>query len=45
MDAMLQLLRGLRPEPKRLAAQLVVRASSGIPPATPALKRLKMLNV
>src|SRR5437870_2639606 len=34
MDAMLQLLRGQRPESKRLAAELVVRASSGIPPAT-----------
>lgn len=45
MEAMLQLLRGLRPEPKRLSAQLVVRSSSGIPPATPALKRLKTLNV
>jgi len=45
MDAMLQLLQGGRPEPKRLPAQLVVRASSGIPPATPALKRLKMQNV
>jgi LacI family transcriptional regulator len=45
MDSMLQIMRGHRPEPKRLPAQLVVRASSGIPPATPALKRLKMLNV
>jgi DNA-binding LacI/PurR family transcriptional regulator len=45
MDAMVQLLRGQRPEPKRLPAQLVVRSSSGIPPATPALKRLKSLNV
>ena len=40
MDAMLQLLRGQRPESKRLAAELVVRASSGIPPATPKLRRL-----
>jgi LacI family transcriptional regulator len=45
MDSMLQLLQGRRPEPKRLPAQLVIRASSGIPPATPALKRLKMPNV
>jgi len=45
MDAMLQLLRGQRAEPKRLPAQLVVRSSSGIPPATPALKLLKTLNV
>jgi len=45
MDSMLQLLQGRRPEPKRLPAQLVIRSSSGIPPATPALKRLKMQNV
>jgi DNA-binding LacI/PurR family transcriptional regulator len=41
MDLMLQLLRGARPEPKRLAAQLVTRASSGTAPATSALERLK----
>ena len=40
-DAMVQLLHGHRPESKRLAAELVVRASSGIAPATPPLKRLK----
>ena len=45
MDSMLQLLQGKRPESKRLSAQLVIRSSSGIPPATPALKRLKMQNV
>jgi DNA-binding LacI/PurR family transcriptional regulator len=45
MESMLQLLRGQRPEPKRLPAHLVVRASSGIPPATPAFQRLKTLNV
>ncbi len=45
MDSMLQLLRGQRPEPKRLNAELVVRASSGIPPATPGLKRLKTPNL
>jgi len=45
VDSMLQLLRGKRPEPKRLPAQLVVRTSSGIPPATSTFKRLKMLNV
>jgi len=45
VEAMLQLLCGQRPEPKRLPTQLIVRASSGIPPATPALKRLKTLNV
>jgi LacI family transcriptional regulator len=40
MDSMLQLLHGNRPEPKRLPAELVVRASSGIPPATSRLKQL-----
>ena len=45
MDSMVQLLRGQRPEPKRLPAQLVIRASSGIPPATSVFQRLKMLNV
>ena len=44
VEAMLQLLLGRRPEPKRLATELVVRASSGTPPATPALKRLKTLQ-
>jgi DNA-binding LacI/PurR family transcriptional regulator len=41
LEAMLQLLRGGRPEPKRLPAQLVVRSSSGTAPATPVLERLK----
>jgi len=41
MDTMLQLLRGGRAESRRLAAELVVRSSSGTPPATPCLKRLK----
>jgi DNA-binding LacI/PurR family transcriptional regulator len=45
MDAMLQLLRGNRPETKRLSAQLVVRASSGTPSATPMLERLKTLKI
>jgi LacI family transcriptional regulator len=45
IDAMQQLLKGKRPEPKRLAAELVVRASSGIPPATSAIKRLKTTNI
>jgi LacI family transcriptional regulator len=44
MDAMGQLLRGRRPENRRLPAELVVRASSGTPPATPAIKRLKILK-
>jgi DNA-binding LacI/PurR family transcriptional regulator len=41
MDTMSQLLRGQKPEPKRLSAELIVRASSGIPPATNRLERLK----
>jgi DNA-binding LacI/PurR family transcriptional regulator len=39
MDAMVQLLRGQRPEPRRLPANLVTRASSGTPPASSGLKR------
>jgi DNA-binding LacI/PurR family transcriptional regulator len=34
MDLMVQILKGHPPTPKRLAAELVVRSSSGIPPAT-----------
>ncbi|HZR21814.1 MAG TPA: LacI family DNA-binding transcriptional regulator [Verrucomicrobiae bacterium] len=45
MDAMIQLLRGQRPEVKRLSAQLVVRASSGTAPATSILERLKTLKI
>ena len=41
MDCMMQLLHGQPPESKRISAEVVVRASSGIAPATPALKRLK----
>ena len=44
MDSMLQLLQSQRPDPKRLPTDLVERASSGIPSATPALKRLQTLN-
>jgi DNA-binding LacI/PurR family transcriptional regulator len=44
VDSMLQLLRGVRPEPKRLPAELVVRSSSGTPCATPALRRPKTLE-
>lgn len=44
VDLMVQLLRGHRPEAKRMAAQLIVRASSGTAPATPALGRLKPLQ-
>jgi len=45
MESMAQLLKGQRPEPKRLHAELIVRASSGIPPATPVLKRLRTPNM
>jgi Transcriptional regulators len=45
VEAMQQLLKGKRPDPKRLAAELVVRASSGIPPAISAIKRLKTTNI
>jgi DNA-binding LacI/PurR family transcriptional regulator len=41
MDTMSQLLRGQKPEPKRLPAELIVRASSGTPPATHRLEQLK----
>ena len=35
VSAMLQLLRGERPEPKRLPAELIVRASTAAAPAEP----------
>jgi len=41
VDSMLQLLRGQRAEPRRLAAELVIRASSGIPPAIHPMAQLK----
>jgi len=44
MDSMVQLLKGQRPESKRLNTDLIVRASSGTPPATTPLTRLKTLN-
>jgi DNA-binding LacI/PurR family transcriptional regulator len=44
MDTMLQLLRGNRPEPKRLPAPLIIRASSGTRPATSIPERLKKLK-
>ena len=44
VELMQQLLLGKRPEPKRLSADLIVRDSSGMPPATPVLKRLKTDN-
>jgi LacI family transcriptional regulator len=43
MDLMLQLLKGHRPEPRRLPAELLTRASTGMAPATPPFKRLKGL--
>jgi DNA-binding LacI/PurR family transcriptional regulator len=43
MEAMQQLLRGHRPESKRLPAELVPRQSTGTAPATSPLKRLKSL--
>ena len=45
VEAMQQLLKGHRPEPKRLPAELFVRASSGTPPATSAIQRLKTTNI
>jgi len=44
VDSMQKLLKGLRPEPKRISAELVIRASSGTASATPALQRLKTQN-
>lgn len=41
VDSMVNLLGARRPEPKRLPAELIVRSSSGTPPATPALQRLQ----
>jgi len=41
MELMMQLLGGQRPEPKRLPAELLVRSSTGTPPATPRLMQLK----
>ena len=41
METMQELLAGRRPEPKRLSAELRVRASSGTAPATEPIKRLK----
>ena len=41
VEAMRTLMGGRRPEPKRLPADLIPRASTAAPPATSALKRLK----
>jgi DNA-binding LacI/PurR family transcriptional regulator len=40
VDLMQQLLRGQRPESRRLPAELIVRASTGTPPATPRLRQM-----
>src|SRR6267378_552141 len=45
VETMQELLKGKRPDPKRLAAELVIRASSGIAPATSAIKLLKTTNI
>ncbi len=45
VEVMTQLLRGQKPENRRLPADLVVRASSGIAPATQAFRHLKATNV
>jgi len=44
IEAMQQLLRGQRPESRRLSADLIIRESTGTPPATAPLKRLKSLS-
>ena len=44
VEAMQELLKGKRPDSKRLAAELVIRTSSGIAPATSAVKLLKTTN-
>jgi LacI family transcriptional regulator len=41
VESMQDLLRGKRPDPKRLPAELLVRASTGTAPATPSLAQLK----
>jgi DNA-binding LacI/PurR family transcriptional regulator len=40
MDLMQQLLLGKRPESRRLPAELIVRASTGTPPAAPRLRKM-----
>lgn len=42
VDAMVELLRGRRPEFKRLPADLIPRASTGTPPATSRLRQSKV---
>ena len=41
VDVMQELLRGGHPESRRLPAKLIVRASTGTPPATPRLRQSK----
>jgi LacI family transcriptional regulator len=41
VEVMQSLLKGQRPESRRLPAEIIQRTSSGIPPATPPLRRLK----
>jgi hypothetical protein len=38
MESMQQLLKGTRPETKRLTAELIARESSGIAPASSMIK-------
>jgi LacI family transcriptional regulator, galactose operon repressor len=45
VEIMQQLLRGSRVESRRLPAELVIRASSGIAPAIEPAKRLKTQNI
>jgi DNA-binding LacI/PurR family transcriptional regulator len=44
VEVMKLLLGGQKPEPRRLAADLVIRASSGIAPATSQLKQPRAAN-
>lgn len=41
VELMQKLLKGLRPEPRRLSAEVIARASSGTAPATAPVGRLK----
>ena len=44
VDAMQELLRGQRPESKRLPAELIVRASTGTAPATSSPQTVKTVS-
>ena len=37
IDTMFKLIDGVRPEPKRLPGEIIVRASTGTPPAVPVI--------